>query len=454
MPEDICKQFEENVLKGLYNCGLTENDLSNKKIGVAVSGGADSISLLLSLANILKKRNQKLNVITINHNIRPEEETCGDAEFVESLCKKLNDNGYQIDFVCKEIDRKLFNEVLNSRKSGIEETARFFRYDFFSKFIEENSISYLCLAHNQNDQIETVLMRFFQGGNCESLRGIQSKRDSFIRPLLEITRKEIEEYLNEKKQTWRTDKTNFDINYLRNNIRVNVIPFLQKNIESFEKSIITGIEKNKIDASFINSEVEKINIEYKKDCANIEKKTFLLLHKAIKIRILTKMLNYCGEQKRIPFNFLSEIIELSVSNNRIEKAYSDYLIVIEKDNITVKKAVKKSTDFNFFDIINKTGEYNYYFGTINICSKNEDILIDGKKINGLQFPFCIRNSQPGDIIKTSNNDYKKVVDILYDWHVGEDERQKIPVVEDIRTNNPEIKCILGHFYGFNDWIVM
>jgi tRNA(Ile)-lysidine synthase len=454
MPKEIKRQFEQKVQIGLNVCGIADKDLSHNRIGVAVSGGADSVSLLLSLSEILKKNNQKLYVMTINHNIRPENETFGDVVFVKKLCEKLVQSGYDIDFNCKTIDKKTFNEQLNTRKTGIEDTARFLRYQFFEEFINEKKLDYLCLAHNKNDQIETVLMRFLQGGNCESLSGIQRKRDSYIRPLLNIERKEIEEYLKELNQEWRTDKTNFDINYYRNNVRMELIPFIKEKFPFFDKSILTGIEKNKIDSDFIRSQVDNVELIKKEKSISIRKEKFSNLHKAIKIRVLIKMFNYCDENNRIPFNFIEDLINTIENENIIcKKNYSNTEILIEKNSITVQISNKKITDFSFFDIIYKEGKYSYYFGDIVVVNTENGISINDKLINKLIFPFFVRNFSCGDIIKMSNDTNKKVLDIFYDWHIDEEKRQMIPIIEEIVSNKPEIKCILGSVYGFNDWIV-
>ncbi len=162
--------FLSIVQNGLLECGISQNS----RVGVAVSGGADSVALLVSLVEILGKKN--IFVITVNHNIRPSEESKADADFVFELCKKIG-------VFCKiaEIERGIVLQTAKIRGGGTEEAARFLRYLEFEKFLKEKSLDFLCLAHTQNDQIETLLMRFLQGSS--QLSGIARRRGAFCRPL-------------------------------------------------------------------------------------------------------------------------------------------------------------------------------------------------------------------------------------------------------------------------------
>ena len=123
-------EFENKVTEGILNCTQKSSlgDLNNlKRIAAGVSGGADSVSLLVSLCNIFSPLGVILHVITVNHNIRPENETCGDADFVVSLCSKLQEEGKLVECSVKEISRGNVEQLAGERKSGIEDAARFLR---------------------------------------------------------------------------------------------------------------------------------------------------------------------------------------------------------------------------------------------------------------------------------------------------------------------------------------
>ena len=172
-------------------------------VGVAVSGGADSIALLLVMSEIVSP----LYVITVNHNIRPAEESGGDAEYVMSLCQRLEkDSGLKICCKLAELKPGAVAAEAEKRGRGSEDAARSLRYDAFEKYICHNQLDCLCLAHNRNDQLETILMRFLQGASFDSAAGIKARRGPYIRPLLNISRSEIESYLTGQGISWRTDR--------------------------------------------------------------------------------------------------------------------------------------------------------------------------------------------------------------------------------------------------------
>lgn len=453
--------FELKVLDGLKKCGVDFSGKSNLKIGIAVSGGADSVSLLVSLSKIIKQFPATLNVITVNHNIRPEEETCGDASFVKDLCEKLSDEK-NISCTTIEIPRGVVFEVAKERGQGIEEAARYLRYKAFDSFIEENNISYLCLAHNQNDQFETVLMRFLQGASVDSLSGIKNKRDVFIRPLLEIERSEIETYLNENGYIWRTDSTNNQIEYLRNKIRLKLIPFLDKEFGGWKSGVLTGVQKASEDSDFIANVLEDFKIDVKDEEVSFLLSDFKKQPVAIQKRILLKSLNLAGETKRIPSVFLEDVIN-GLSDNA-KKVFHNFSISVKKEKILIKKDTKLHTEIVFFDIIEESGIYNFPFGYVNVKNTSEglnddksfggDIYInDTLYVKAVEMPFCIRSIQTGDYIETVSGEMKKVADVLTDWHVSSENRNMIPVVQLLGGSSQKIKCILGSFLGYKDWIV-
>src|SRR5574344_1418084 len=241
----IVEEFDSLVKNGMIFCGVKKEELTQKHFGVAVSGGADSISLLTSLSHFIPKEN--LFVVTVNHNLRPAEETEGDAFYVESYCKNLNVNCTRFD-----VPRGKIISLSKERGMGVEEAARFTRYDLFKTFIIEKNISFLSLAHNQNDQIETVVMRFLKGAGSESLSGIPFAREKFIRPLLNIPRDMIEEYLKAQHIEFRTDKTNFDSSITRNFIRNELMALLDKKMFGWKKAVLSVSKKSYDDDKALN----------------------------------------------------------------------------------------------------------------------------------------------------------------------------------------------------------
>lgn len=374
--------LEKNCNVSLEECSevCKKNDFA---VGVAVSGGADSCCLLISLCNIFKEFKIPIKVISVNHFIRSDEETCGDVDFVRNLCEKLYDEGFDVSFYLKNLKRGAVKALADSRKMGIEEAARFLRYEAFNEFIESQNIIYLCLAHNKNDFYETVLMRFLQGASCDSFSGISYVRGKFIRPLLDVDRDEIELYLKNKQQNWCTDSTNFDNNYLRNKIRNKLMPFLTENFVGWKTAVEKGAIKAELDSEFINAYVDDIVINSEAaDCFSVSYDTFINEKKSVQIRMLLKMCNMFSDKSRIPFIFLNEFCDccktvnyssdLKTQKNLCEKHYADIMFFIKDSKVYVKKAESLITDYCFSDIIRETGVYEYDWGVLKVYADKPD----------------------------------------------------------------------------------
>lgn len=467
-------EFEEKVLLGLNLCGINpeKNEINEKNpLGAAVSGGADSVSLLLSLSRILEFFGKKncLEVITVNHGIREKSQTDGDAAFVEELCKSLGVHCEKIVFESGKVALEA-----KKRKKGIEEAAREMRYKAFENFITEKNLCALCLAHNQNDQIETILMRFLKGSGIEGLGGIPRARGKIIRPLLEIPREKIEKYLQKNEIDWRTDSTNFDNHYSRNKIRNLLVPFLNENFgESWKNSVLSSGEKNFSDNLFI-TEIAEEKIEKNlliKDSKNenskngktaeIDSEFFFNLDFALQRRIIFSALNKIGFGERFPFRLVKEICAWKSSQNR-KIAFEKLNIYIEENKLKFeffeenppKKAVSSGYQFVFTNENDsfETGNLRFYLekndGRIFLCVENEN----QKSRCEISLPFFVGNAAPGEKIKTADGKFKKIADIFSDWKVSQDDKNLIPVVHSL-AGKIEAKAVLGSVCGFKDWKV-
>jgi len=452
-------EFESRVFQGLENCGIEFKNESSLVFGAAVSGGADSIALLISLSSILKEYKYPLKVITVNHNIRPESESGGDAEYVKSLCEKLQASGFDVSCTVVEIAKGQVSETANVRGQGIEDAARFLRYEAFVQFIKENSLDCLCLAHNQNDQLETLLMRFIQGSGSDAGTGIAAVRGKYIRPLLEIERNDIEKYLTEKNIVWRTDSTNSDTNYLRNKIRHILIPVLNKDFCGWKKGVLNGSKKAAVENKALEEIVETAKYSVSDDNVSMELKSFTSYSDAVKIRLLTRFINLMGITKRIPYAFLQDSI-LAIENSRSDsfvKTFDSIQILIKKDFLLVKKYAKTQTDLVFFDIIEENGKYLFPFGELDVLLNDNGyaqiLSNDSIVINEIKVPFCVRNIQLNDEVEQADGKLKSLVDVFSDWHVKEEHKCLIPVFQLLDGKNQPVKAVLGSLFGYKDWIV-
>ncbi len=187
---------------------------------VGVSGGADSMCLLGVLQSIMDAYDLQIHVVHVNHQIR--EEAMEEAEYVEQYCVK---HGIPYHYRSYSV-----LEYAASHKVSEEEAGRILRYEAFYELYEELSKSYSCkiaIAHHQNDRAETMLFHLARGTGIQGMIGIQPVRDKVIRPLLCVTRSEIEEYVTVHQIAYYTDISNLSDRYTRNRIRHHVIPQLE-----------------------------------------------------------------------------------------------------------------------------------------------------------------------------------------------------------------------------------
>jgi tRNA(Ile)-lysidine synthase len=194
------------------------------KILLAISGGPDSVALLLSFLKLKKTLHLKLAAVHINHKLRTKESNL-DEKFVKELCKL-----FKVKLYIKRID---VASLAKKEKLSLEDAARQARLKVFEDLAQKQRINKVALAHTKDDQAETYLMRLLRGAGLKGLSGIWPIRKYgkivLVRPFLKVSKKEIISFLKENKQSYRIDSSNLTTDYLRNKIRLEAIPYLRKN---------------------------------------------------------------------------------------------------------------------------------------------------------------------------------------------------------------------------------
>lgn len=191
-------------------------------IVIGLSGGADSVFLLYFFKNIQKQYDLRLYAVHVHHGIRGTEAD-QDQEFARQCAQRLG-----IPFESVHYDIPLL-----AKKEGMsgEEAGRHYRYKYFREFAKRQGCRRIAVAHHKDDQAETVLFQLLRGSGLRGLGGIRPCQDDIIRPLLVVSRKEIEEELCAEGIEWREDSTNQEKDYARNKLRLEVIPYLQREIQ-------------------------------------------------------------------------------------------------------------------------------------------------------------------------------------------------------------------------------
>ncbi|MFZ2188441.1 MAG: tRNA lysidine(34) synthetase TilS [Candidatus Moraniibacteriota bacterium] len=261
-----------NLIKKIQN-SIFANALFERhaKIVLGVSGGPDSTLLLDVFSKLKKKYALGLSIAHVNYHLRGKDSE-RDERFVEKLAEKY---GLSLDILDAQIKENCKSE----------EKLRDVRYTFFEEVRKENKFDLIAVAHNCDDQAETVLMRLIRGTGLNGLSAMQARNGKIIRPLLEIPRKEIIAYLKENNLSYRIDTTNKESIYLRNKIRNKLIPYLEKNYNPKVKLVLAKSAKT---FSQDYAVIEELTEKAWKENKTLSAKKILALPAAIQKRILQK----------------------------------------------------------------------------------------------------------------------------------------------------------------------
>ena len=391
---------------------------SNDIIVVGFSGGPDSVFLVEMLKKLQHFFNFKIYLVHINHLLRGEDAD-SDENFSFEYAKKNN-----LEIFIKRIPVK---EIAKEVGKTLEEVGREERYKFFSEIYEKVGATKIATAHNKDDQIETFLFRLIRGTSLQGLEGIKIKNNNVIRPISEIYKKDILEYLNKNEIQYKIDKTNFENEFTRNSIRLDLIPFIEEryNIKFKDKifSLIKEIRENNNNNSlnlsdFIDLE-RRIILEKIKFLSNFDRKNLLglfLNQKNIevnrnKIDEINSLIKSNGT-KKIDLNKTYRVVK-DYTHLYIEEKKQDYTI----NNSTIQLKIPSEQVFNNFKISVEIAKNLY------IPKEKNQYLLDTLYNDRIE----VRYRKEGDSIFLDENHSKKIKEIFIEQKIPKDIRDRIPI---------------------------
>ena len=395
---------------------------------VGVSGGSDSVGLLY-LLNELYDYKFKIIVAHINHQLR-DVESDRDEKFVHEIAKNLD-----FTFESTKVDTLSYK---NKYKLSLEDAARELRYDFFERLFNKYKASSIVTAHTLNDQAETVLIRLLRGSGTLGLSGISLKSGKYVRPLLNITKSEISEYLESKNISWREDSTNLYNDFLRNKIRNELIPSLKEYNPKIEETFSRSALISGFDYDFINSKVkQRFNNIIKKlsigDFGAVEK--ILDEPTAIRFGIIRRCIEHVkGDLKSLSSKHLFSIEEVLTSNEASGEVDLPDGLVFYKGHGLFFIGKAENVDSEYTLTINEIGSWKYHDDlTVEVDLTYDRTEFGDKNVaylsaNKVGFPIVVSSYQEGDnLIPLGMRGFKKVKDLYMDEKVPRFIRKKIPV---------------------------
>lgn len=419
------------------------------KVLVALSGGPDSICLLDILLELKEILDIDIAVAHVNHLLRGQESD-SDENFTKKLCEKIN-----VKYYCKRVD---INKISKEKNISHELAGREERYSFFSEICKNYGYNKIAIAHNLNDNAETVLMRLMRGTGLDGLIGIKSKRDNIIRPIMCLNRKEIESYINKKELQTCLDKSNLERDYTRNKIRLDLIPYMQEN---FNKDLINSINRMSkildIDNDYIEQEVQKkFNIYvYEQREKSIIKKELFKEHRAIVFRVIRKsIMRVAKTAVNFENKHIEEVFKLASYDTGKKINLPNYIIAENiYGDIAIKNTELSQMEFGDHisikkqDINNKEIQFNdYSIKFEKILDKNNKQISNNDLIKYFDYDnikeyINIRTRKNGDRFKPLGmNGSKKLKDIYIDLKIPREDRDLIPLI----CFDDEISWIVGY----------
>ena len=376
--------MNNKIEKFLNHYNLTATD---KVVAVGFSGGFDSLSLLHCLISLSKKYSFKIVAAHLNHNWRADE-----SLKEEIFCREF----------CTENNIEFYTETLDKNEKHTETRARELRYDFFNRVINKYNADALLTAHTKSDTAETLIYRIIKGTGIKGLQGISPKLNKIYRPMLDISRKEVEEYCATNLLTPNNDSSNANNDYARNFIRNKILPLFNEINPLVENSLnnlsILAFEEEQIVQEYIDSldifEGEKIKTE-------IFKKLSKILQKRLIYEIFVKNdFEYTQEKIENTLNFVQENLD-SKSGKKCSINTDNWLYVSEK-YIQIIGQINKNTSTVK---ITKEGEYHFLNRKFKIekCENSPKEFPKDSEFKAyieLNEPinFTLRTRQDGDII--------------------------------------------------------
>lgn len=417
---------------------ITPGDL----VITGVSGGPDSMALLHILIQLRPRLNFQLVVAHLNHGLRPE--AAAEEKFVSDYCQIE-----QIPFYSRQVD---VQEIATREKKSLEEAGRECRYQYFAQLAGKLGANLIATAHHRNDNAETVLLNIIRGSGIKGLRGIRPVNGIIVRPLLCVTKNEIESYLAENSIKYCIDLSNYSTDYLRNRIRHNLIPLLE---QEYNPRMVEGLNQLADIAAAENEAMEtetthfweQLVIKQETDEIILDAPGILQLHPAFQRRIIMKTLSFIqGENSwdATDVKLVTKLLNKPGSSRRLQLKQGLYVKKVYGQIVFTRRLTRK-TRFSYkvsvpgqvyIKEIGKTFSFQL-LEREDFKPQAGDLYLDYDKIQG---ELYLRSRQPGDVFcPRGMQGTKKIKDFFIDLKVPQAKRDQVPLL----VAEQKIYAILG-----------
>ena len=365
---------------------------------LAISGGADSVCLFFAL----KELGYNVELAHCNFNLRAEESD-EDEYFVKELANK-----YGVKFHVNSFETQKY---ASEQKISIQMAARDLRYKWFDELLAVNNLDFVITAHHKDDNVETFFINLIRGTGVNGLCGIKAKNKKIIRPLLEISRQEIERYLTKNKIKYRNDSSNSEVKYLRNKIRHQLMPLLKEMNPNIEQTITNQI--------FVLDGINKVFQEQMtaiKERLLVQKEGIYKLNISELIELQHLEVILFEILKPFGFSEVDQIIK-AINSQSGKQFFSDtYQLIIDREQIIISALENHQEDIEIREIeIEIKNPLTMKFAGSLDFSLNKNPNVAKLDFDKLSFPLKLRKWKNGDKFKPLGmRNFKKVSDFFID----------------------------------------
>lgn len=446
--------FKEKVEEFIKRENLIDPGM---RVVVGVSGGADSVALLSVLKELAPSFSMDLRVAHLNHLLRNEARD--DAAFVQRLAHSLG--------IPVTVGYAPVATYARKNKMSIEEAARYARYRFLRHVSRQVGASRIAVGHHLGDQVETVIFNFLRGAGPAGIAGIPVHNREVVRPLLGVTRDEIEEYCRSLGLSWCTDLTNLTTDYQRNRIRVELLPYLRQSFNPrVDRAVAQTAEiisaEDKIMDQLASFLLKEITVE-EQSGLQVSLDRFLALPLALQRRLLRQVIKTQGGRLRDfgyrNFNDCLSYLAVSHSCGELHLPH-DWRLIKGSRYFTFSKALPKDGVVpELHCILNIPGETEIPELNLSICAEvkpydrgysynihnfREETYQAGFDYDKIQIPITVRTRRAGDRIRPFGLEgTKKIKNLFNDMKVPPRQRDSVPLV----VSGDEIYWVVGYRRG-------
>lgn len=442
-------KIEETFLENIKE---KTNIKNGDKVIIALSGGQDSVVLLSLFIKYRKELNIKIAVAHINHLLRGKESD-EDQDFVTALAKK---NSLDI-FILREN----VNDLAKKNSWTLEESGRIVRYSYLNNLLRKENAQKIATAHHLNDQGETIIFHLIRGSGLKGIRGMFFEKENVVRPLLNISKDEIEEYCIANYLEYREDMSNYSGAYTRNKIRQHLLPILKEYNPKIENQLYKLGEIIKEEDVFMENlareACERIVVSKEDDL--FIKEEFLSLHKSLRRRIV--LITYeklIG--KYLEFKYVEKIERYLKGDKAKKLPLPNQVVFYYKKNKRVfilaikrkKPEVKKE-----YIVIKDLGSYDFNQSTVTFkkLQKVEKYTFRNSpkgylSFSKLKFPLILRNLDQKDSFKVvGEKEERSLKHLLASRGYGSYNRRCFPVIVDTLG-----RIVFVPFIGISDYFIL